>query len=51
LERQFGLSRIAQPVKPVTFPVRLLWHTSYDRDECHQWLRGEFTRIAGEFAA
>ena len=51
LERQFGLSRIAQPVKPVTFPVRLLWHTSYDRDECHQWLRGQFTRIAREFAA
>jgi len=50
LERQFGLSRIAQPIEPVTFPVRLLWHTSYDRDECHQWLREEFSVLAQELA-
>ncbi|MEM7399303.1 MAG: LysR family transcriptional regulator [Pseudomonadota bacterium] len=51
LERQFGLTRIAQPIDPVSFPVRLLWHTSYDRDECHQWLRGEFSLLAQELAA
>ncbi len=50
LERQFGLSRIAQPIELVTFPVRLLWHTSYDRDECHQWLRDEFSVLAQELA-
>ena len=46
LERQFDLARIPQPMDPVTFPVRLLWHTSYDRDECHQWLREEFASLA-----
>lgn len=49
LERQFGLARISQPLEPVAFQVRLLWHTSYDRDECHQWLRREFAGIASEF--
>jgi DNA-binding transcriptional LysR family regulator len=46
LERQFGLARIPQPIEPVTFSVRLLWHTSYDRDECHQWLRDQFASLA-----
>ncbi|MEM7191327.1 MAG: LysR family transcriptional regulator [Pseudomonadota bacterium] len=50
LERQFGLARIAQPIKTAPFPVRLIWHTSYDRDECHQWLRGEFAGLARELA-
>lgn len=50
LESQFELVRIQQPIKPVEFPVRLLWHTSYDRDECHQWLRGEFATVAKELA-
>jgi len=48
LERQFGLARIAQPLPEVDFPLRLMWHSSYDRDECHQWLRGEFANIAQE---
>ena len=51
LQKQFGLARIAQPVLPVELPVRLLWHSSYDRDECHQWVRGEFAKIAQEIAA
>jgi DNA-binding transcriptional LysR family regulator len=46
LEKQFDLARIPHPIDPVTFPVRLLWHTSYDRDECHQWLREEFASVA-----
>lgn len=50
LEKQFGLVRVRHPVQPVTFPVRLLWHTSYDRDECHFWLRGEFAAIAKDLA-
>jgi DNA-binding transcriptional LysR family regulator len=51
LEKQFGLARIPQPIEPITFPVRLLWHTSYDRDECHQWLRDEFANLAQESTA
>lgn len=51
LEQRFRLARIRQPIEPVTFPVRLLWHTSYDRDECHQWLRGEFAHLAKELTA
>lgn len=50
LERQFGLVRIPQPVPHVTIPIRLLWHTSYDRDECHQWLRSELAAIAKEIS-
>ncbi len=50
LEKQFGLVRIAQPVDPIAFPLRLLWHSSYDRDECHQWVRGELAKIAQEIA-
>ena len=48
LEKQFGLAHIALPVPPVDFPLRLMWHSSYDRDECHQWVRGEFANIAQE---
>ena len=50
LEKQFGLVRIAQPISPIAFPLRLLWHSSYDRDECHQWVRGELAKIALEIA-
>jgi DNA-binding transcriptional LysR family regulator len=48
LQKQFGLVRIVQPMGPVSFPLRLLWHSSYDRDECHQWVRGELAKIAQE---
>jgi len=46
LETQFGLVRIAQPCRPIAFPLRLMWHSSYDRDECHAWVRGEFANLA-----
>ena len=48
LETQFGLVRIAQPFRPVAFPLRLMWHSSYDRDECHAWVRAEFANLARE---
>ncbi|HUU66959.1 MAG TPA: LysR family transcriptional regulator [Methyloceanibacter sp.] len=51
LQRQFGLARIAQPLPPIALPLRLMWHSSYDRDECHQWVRGELSKIAQEIAA
>jgi hypothetical protein len=25
-----------------------MWHSSYDRDECHEWVRGEFANLARE---
>jgi DNA-binding transcriptional LysR family regulator len=50
LEKQFGLVHVAQPLPPVAFPLRLMWHSSYDRDECHQWVRGELTKIAKDIA-
>lgn len=46
LEKELGAVRIAQPFKPVVFPLRLLWHSSYDRDECHEWVRGQFATLA-----
>jgi hypothetical protein len=32
-------------------PARLLWHSSYDRDECHQWVRDELVRLAREIGS
>ena len=48
LETEFGLVRIAQPFGPIAVPLRLMWHSSYDRDECHEWVRGEFADLARE---
>jgi DNA-binding transcriptional LysR family regulator len=48
LETQFGLVRIAQPFDAIAFPLRLMWHSSYDRDECHAWVRAEFANLARE---
>jgi DNA-binding transcriptional LysR family regulator len=48
LEKQFALIRVPQPVGDIAFPLRLLWHSSYDRDECHQWVRDELASLAGE---
>ncbi len=48
LERQFGLERVRQPFGPISFPLRLMWHSSYDRDECHAWVRAEFAKLAGD---
>ncbi len=48
LERQFPLLRVAQPLGDISIPVRLLWHASYDRDECHHWVRDELAALARE---
>jgi DNA-binding transcriptional LysR family regulator len=48
IEKQFGLVRVPQPFGPIAFPLRLLWHSSYDRDECHEWVRGELLGLARE---
>lgn len=48
LEKEFGLGCINQPFRPVAFPLRLMWHSSYDRDECHEWVRGQLTALARE---
>jgi DNA-binding transcriptional LysR family regulator len=51
LGKQFGLKRVRQPLRPIAFPVRLMWHSSYDRDECHAWVRAELARLAREMNA
>lgn len=48
LEKQFGLVRLEPPLGKVAFGVRLLWHSSYDRDECHLWVRAELAKLARE---
>jgi DNA-binding transcriptional LysR family regulator len=48
LEKEFGLVRINQPFRPIAFPLRLMWHSSYDRDECHEWVRAQLTALARE---
>ena len=51
LEAQFGLARIDPPLPTASLPLRLLWHASYDRDECHEWLRAQLADIATDIAA
>jgi DNA-binding transcriptional LysR family regulator len=46
LGRRFGLAEVRQPLRSVRLPVRLLWHSSYDRDECHHWVRNEIASLA-----
>jgi DNA-binding transcriptional LysR family regulator len=48
LEKQFALARVKLPIDDISFPVRLLWHSSYDRDECHNWVRDEIAALARE---
>ena len=48
LEKQFALARVKLPIEDISFPVRLLWHSSYDRDECHNWVRDEIAALARE---
>jgi DNA-binding transcriptional LysR family regulator len=48
LKKQFGLVGIQPPFGPIAVPLRLLWHSSYDRDECHQWVRDELASLARE---
>jgi len=48
LETQFSLERVHQPLGDLSLPVRLLWHSSYDRDECHNWVRDEIAALARE---
>lgn len=51
LAKEFKLVRIQQPFDPIAFPLRLMWHSSYDRDECHEWVRGEFANLARELGS
>ncbi|HEY8277954.1 MAG TPA: LysR family transcriptional regulator [Methyloceanibacter sp.] len=51
LEKEFELVRVAPPFEPVTITARLLWHSSYDRDECHQWVREELLGLAREIGS
>ena len=48
LEKQFTLVRVPLPIEDISVPVRLLWHSSYDRDECHNWVRDEITALGRE---
>jgi DNA-binding transcriptional LysR family regulator len=48
LERQFALQRVTPPLGDIRLPVRLLWHSSYDRDECHNWVRDEIAALTRE---
>ena len=48
LEKQFALARVKLPIEDISFPVRLLWHSSHDRDECHNWVRDEIAALARE---
>lgn len=38
---RLGLVAVGQSAPPLTVPVKLCWHRSHDRDECHQWMGGQ----------
>ncbi|MEN0074913.1 MAG: LysR family transcriptional regulator [Paracraurococcus sp.] len=48
---ELGLSLSPPPVALRDVAVSLLWHSSYDQDPAHAWLRQEILRIAQEVAA
>jgi DNA-binding transcriptional LysR family regulator len=50
LEQQFVLLRVTQPWPEIKVPVKLQWHASYERDECHRWLREQLVALAQEVA-
>jgi DNA-binding transcriptional LysR family regulator len=44
---ELGLSLSAPPVELRDIAVSLLWHTSYDRDPAHAWLRQTVVTVVG----
>jgi DNA-binding transcriptional LysR family regulator len=45
---EFGLSLSPLPVELNELTISLLWHTSYDHDPAHTWLRELVTQVAAE---
>jgi LysR family transcriptional regulator, mexEF-oprN operon transcriptional activator len=37
--RLLGLTASILPVEPESYEITMLWHSSYDQDSGHQWLR------------
>ncbi|MBR0872528.1 LysR family transcriptional regulator [Bradyrhizobium tropiciagri] len=45
---ELGLSLSPPPVELRDVTVSLLWHTSYDRDPAHSWLRQQISELVAE---
>ena len=45
---EFGLSLSPLPVELREVTVSLLWHSSYDNDPAHTWLREQVVQLAAE---
>jgi DNA-binding transcriptional LysR family regulator len=45
---ELGLSLSPPPVELSEVTVSLLWHTSYDHDPAHVWLRGQVSKLTAE---
>lgn len=45
---ELGLSLSPPPVELREVTVSLLWHTSYDRDPAHKWLRDQISELVAE---
>ena len=45
---ELGLSLSPPPVEFPDIPVSLFWHTSYDPDPAHAWLRQIVVRLVGD---
>jgi DNA-binding transcriptional LysR family regulator len=49
--RLLGLTASILPIEPAPYEITLLWHSSYDQDSGHQWLRKVVEDAAAEMQA
>ena len=47
--RQLDLATSPAPVPLDDFAISMLWHSSYDRDPAHRWLREVLVRLGREY--
>ena len=46
LEKHVAFSVIKQPFPILIVPNYLIWHKTYDRDECHEWIRNQIISMS-----
>jgi len=46
---QLGLATSPVPIALDDFPISMLWHSSYDQDPAHRWLREVLVRLGRDF--
>lgn len=47
MQGHLPIVEVAHNLPKLSVDYLLGWHSSYERDECHEWLRGEISRLSG----